>query len=110
MKNSVRIGSLDYEIVEDNTLSACEGCLGMISYAQTRISIYPNTSDQRKAAALMHEIVHGILTDGKCNDCFESSNALERSVEILALGLVGVLRDNRELVREIYKMIDSEEE
>ena len=110
MKSSVRIGPLDYEIVEDNTLSACEGCLGMISYTQTRISIYPNASKQRKAAALMHEIVHGILTDGKCNDCFESSNSLERSVETLALGLVGMLRDNRELLKEIYKMIDSEEE
>ena len=60
---------------------------------------------QKQYAILLHEIVHGILSESSVNEPLERDPALlEQVVEVLAHGLLGVLRDNPDLIREIQEL------
>lgn len=63
---------------------------GEISLRTQQVFIAPKLKDDMQAVTVMHEGLHGILELGQYND--ESRN--EHLVDCLAVGLVGLLRDN----------------
>ena len=92
--DTVRIGAVDYRIEAVKKLKR-EGCRlwGDIKYNCSRIRIVDKLGPQARRITLWHEIIHGILTQGG------ESKQDERQIDILAHGIVEVLRDN-EWLRE----------
>ena len=97
MEIKVRIGPIDYDLVEVDRLLDSGGTSklsGHIKYTQTSVEIEVGLSEQAKVQTIWHEIIHGILTQSGLN---EQSND-ERLVEILANGVMSAVRDNAWLV------------
>lgn len=94
MAFNIRIGAIDYTVEETNNLYSDHGVrMGEHDSVLTCIRINQNISPQAKRVTLMHEIVHAILANaGKCDHD-------EEMVDLLAHGIVGVLRDNPHLFR-----------
>jgi len=63
---------------------------GEISLRTQQVFIAPKLKADMQAVTLVHEAIHGILELGQYND--ESRD--EQLVDCLAVGLVGMLRDN----------------
>lgn len=94
MAFSIRIGAIDYTVEETNTLYSDSGVrCGEHDSVLTCIRINQNISPQAKRVTLMHEIIHGILTNAG------QADHDEELVDLLAHGIVGVLRDNPRLFR-----------
>jgi hypothetical protein len=90
---TVRIGPIDYKIEEVVRLTTADNTrlCGEIDYHNSVINLDTEQSPQSKRVTLWHEILHGILNNaGK-------SDHNEELIEIISLGIVGVLRDNPSL-------------
>lgn len=98
---SVRIGAIDYKISTSEQLSKHHGLDGQIAYDSAEITVNGGTEPQRQYAILLHEIIHGILTAAKAESCFADDDAQEKAVDIMAYGVLGLIRDNPELIQEI---------
>ena len=98
--DSVRIGSVDYEICEDIGLIG-EGNSGQVNHDILKIRLAPFLDGQRRAFILMHEIVHAIVfghgADG--GDLDE-----EKLANIMASGFLGLIRDNPEFIKELESL------
>ena len=100
----VRIGGVDFEVRSNPELSIAADACGRISVNLSRIEIEPSMSQQRQAQTMLHEIVHGIIITSKLNDVLENDDDKERLVDGLAYGLLQVVRDNPDLIREIQAL------
>lgn len=90
----VRIGPLSYRVrVRRRPTIRGKPVDGHITYSRVRIVLAAHLKPQMARLTLWHEIVHGILTHGAITD------QDERLVEVVAAGVVQVLRDNPELGR-----------
>jgi predicted site-specific integrase-resolvase len=105
MVGTVRIGALDFRVVLTEGLRQKTDLAGQICYCTNEIEIDALSEEQRQYAILLHEIVHGIFTHSKLNKTLnEKEELLEDVVEIVAHGMLGVIRDNPGLVREIQEL------
>lgn len=105
MVGTVRIGALDFRVVLTEGLRQKTDLAGQICYCTNEIEIDALSEEQRQYTILLHEIVHGILSESSVNEPLEKDpGLLERVVEVLAHGLLGVLRDNPDLIREIQEL------
>ena len=95
MIKKIRIGPIDYKVVEVERLLSDSGShlSGQIDYMACKISIDPEMSEQKLPVTLWHEIVHGIL--GAV--CIDLGVDEERIVSTLSSAIVQVIRDNPEL-------------
>ena len=89
---SIKIGPVVYEVTVDNRV-ANESMWGQIVYAESKIELNPGMSAQHRSITLWHEIIHGMLIQGGIREHDE------RIMDVLAHGIVGVLKDNPELLK-----------
>jgi Zn-dependent peptidase ImmA (M78 family) len=102
---SVRIGAIDYKISTSEQLSKHHGLDGQIAYDSAEITVNGGTEPQRQYAVLFHEILHGIFSDSRLSETLDKDPALlEDIIEVMAHGILGVIRDNPDLVREIREL------
>lgn len=88
---SIKIGPILYNLREisrltDETQTA--KLAGHIKYDTSEILLEASLEDQAKLQVLWHEIIHGILTHAGID------NIEERTVDVLAYGVLSVLVDN----------------
>jgi hypothetical protein len=95
MIQNVKIGPFEYAVQLETDLRRGKRKLdGNISYNQTQISIDADMSPQATTQVLLHEILHGISTQG-------GMNIYEGHIDMLAFGIYQVMRDNPQLVEMI---------
>lgn len=105
MIEKVRIGAIDYSVFLSESIAQKNDLAGQICYASCEIEVDSLSQPQKQYAILLHEIVHGIFTHSKLDETLSEKEALlENVVEIVAHGLLGVIRDNPELIREIQEL------
>jgi len=91
LPESVKVGPVVYAVAE-NPRYVAENLVGQIFYYESRIEMQPNLSIDMAEIGLWHEVFHAILLQGG----FREHD--ERLLDILAHGVVGVLRDNPSMV------------
>jgi hypothetical protein len=96
----VRIGHLDFAIVEMDKVSASES-YGLYMSADQEIHIAKGIGPRRRAEILLHEILHGIAD----MQTLQLKDDEERIVRSMAIGLASVIRDNQALFNEIVKAL-----
>ena len=101
---TIRIGGMDFEVRVNPELSISENACGKISVNLSRIEIEPSMSQQRQAQTMLHEIVHGIIRTSRLGDVLQNSDDEERFIDGLAFGMLQVIRDNPDLIREIQAL------
>lgn len=85
----IRIGAIDYQIKMVKDLRDGDQKLnGWIRHNESRLEFDDSLASQAEYITLWHEILHGLLTQGGI------PKQKERIVEVLAHGIVSVLRDN----------------
>ena len=100
MINKVKIGPIVYDVDERDLSDAEIG--GIIRYKSSTISIDTNIRTiESKRQVLLHEILHGIINQGKCEDCLVGEKGTEKLIDVLAYGLLGLIQDNPELLEEL---------
>ena len=89
----VKIGPIGYTIREVRGLRSDDDTelLGEIDYSACVIKLDRTANVQCKRVTLLHEVIHGILTNAGVQEHDESL------IDAIAFGLYGVLRDNDEL-------------
>ncbi|WP_448807472.1 hypothetical protein [Aminobacterium colombiense] len=102
----IRIGPFDYTYREEKDLSNEEGeeLYGEIRYKENIISMLEGLPPPRRAHTLMHEIVHGMLS----NMAREDLNSDEPFVDALALNVVQFMRDNPDITMKILSDINTQ--
>ena len=98
MTDKIRIGPVDFDIEYHKTLVSGDNSTkldGEILHQISTIRLEMGTSPQFRRMILWHEIVHAILTQAGYHDHDE------QMMEVLASGIMQVLRDNPWLI-EIY--------
>ncbi len=101
---TIRIGGVDFEVRSNPELSIAADACGRISVNVSRIEVEPSMSQQHQAQTILHEIVHGIIRISRLGDALQNSDDEDRFVDGLAYGLLQVIRDNPELIREIQSL------
>lgn len=90
---SIRIGGVEYEVVE--TVGLNDGtnvAYGHIDYQKSIIELNPDVQDhQKRCLTLWHEIIHGVVEHSNMD--IEKSNE-EAIVDTIAKGIYQVLQDN----------------
>lgn len=95
--DNVKVGPITYEVkmVERLLGDGSEKLDGQISYGQQVIEIESDLTLVMQKQALWHEIVHAILTQAG-----RQCEASEGIIDAIAYGLVGVIKDNPEMVTQ----------
>lgn len=101
---TIRIGGVDFEVRSNPELSIAADACGRICVNVSRVEIEPSMSQQHQAQTILHEIVHGIIRTSRLGDVLQNSDDEDRFVDGLAYGLLQVIRDNPELIREIQAL------
>ena len=81
--NEVWICGIPYKIVEKDTVDENGGCLGQILYRDCVIEIRKGLPKELYTQTLIHEIVHGMLSNIGKNDLAEN----EEFVQTLAMAI-----------------------
>jgi hypothetical protein len=92
LPKSIKIGPIVYAVSEDVRV-ANESLWGQIVYAESRIELNPGMQPQHRMITLWHEMLHGMLLQGGIREHDE------RILDVLAHGIIGVLKDNPELAK-----------
>src|SRR5690625_1854920 len=88
LPESIRIGSVDYNVAYQSGLSSSDSLLGQINYGQCEIRIDDSLPASRAREVLAHELAHGILFEaGYLDHDEEQANRLGKVLAML-------LRDN----------------
>ena len=100
MIDKVRIDALTYKVSEtkDHIIIDNKECRGKIEYDSTEIVISDREdtcSNDRKAAVLMHEIVHGIIYERGLMSKIEDR---ELVCDEFSSAFIGLIRDNPKLI------------
>lgn len=90
---SIRIGGVDYVVVEDSLLHDMQ-MVGQIRFLRCEIALAPGLHPEARKQALLHEIVHGLLTHAGIREQGENV------VDAVAHGLMQVVRDNPQLFKK----------
>lgn len=101
---AIQIGPYRFTVEEDKRLTEANNCYGRIDYTPQIIAIYPEMSQERTAAVLLHELLHG-LWDLSHLGGYEGDE--EKTITALAPALLDTLRRNPDLVRYIMAEMDS---
>lgn len=101
--NSIKIGHYDYEVIEEENLKFGDDEVhGLCHSGSKTIKLDAGMKPQVKTGVLIHEIVHGLITESglemKLND-----DENEEYTELLSNALHGFLQDNIEKLSELYK-------
>jgi hypothetical protein len=90
---TVRIGALDYQVVEVERLQADDrsALIGLINTHELVIQVETRLDPQMKLTTVWHETLHGLL----CQAGIDEHD--EKTLEVLSYGIVQVLRDNPQL-------------
>jgi hypothetical protein len=97
MINTVKIGPLEYSVIEVEDLHITNGeeqkvrLMGNIDYDKCVISLLPNLASAHGAVTLIHEVIHAITLQSR-------QDISEDLIDVLSHGLVDVLRRNPDLV------------
>ena len=108
----VRVGSIDYEVVEVGETPLVLGgqqCYGMVDFEQSKIFLDTTlTSRQRLEQTFLHEIVHSLLYHRSLKE--EAQN--EVLVDEIAVALHQLIKDNPVLFLpdELYSVLEEVEE
>ena len=86
----VKILATKYNVEEVEQINKYTRLLGQIEYAEQKIKIDKNISEDLKQEVLLHEILHGILE--KLN--YEEINNDEQKVHSIASTMYLVLKEN----------------
>lgn len=102
----VRICSTYYTVIGTNEpiISDNNLCCGVISYDNTKIQVATNLGKEQYIQALVHECTHGILYEHGQAEAKDN----ESLVHAIATGVIGLIRDNPELVQKIQE-VDSDD-
>lgn len=88
--NPIKIDGLDYDVNEFEP-SFGDELNGYIKYGTQEMAVDKNLNKWQRNATILHECLHGISTH-------RSLDLSEKQVESLTFGMIGLMRDNRELV------------
>lgn len=103
LPQTVKIGCYDYEVIETDEPIIVDGheCKGSIDYFIHQIKIKKSgVSEQQKEQTFWHEVVHGII---KYRSFDPLKTDPETTVEELALGLYGVMKQNGPLPGQLIR-------
>lgn len=91
LPQAIRIGSVTYTIVEVSGLRDDDNkrMWGQVLHGPCRVEIEADLSYQQQYHTLWHEIVHTLL-----NQVDLDKEGDEQLVDVLAYGIMGVMRDN----------------
>lgn len=99
LPDSIRIGGIDFTVKEVADLKdGNQGLNGWIRYNESEIHVEEKLGPQMKRATVWHEVFHGVLEQAAVKHN-------EQLIEVLAYGIVQVLRDNPWL-REVNNEAD----
>lgn len=90
--DSIKIGGICYRIVEDFRL-ADEILCGQFRPMRAEIAVMPGAESEMLPQTLWHEVLHGLLIHAGIRDGHD-----ETHIDLIAYGIVQVLRDNPALV------------
>ena len=110
MVEVVRIGAVDFRVKENPELPLRNNWIGCISTSVSEIELAPALSPQMRMQTLLHEMVHAILKQGRVEEKFTNEADMEVVVDVVAYGVLGIIRDNPELMREIVDLWTKGEE
>jgi len=98
--DTVRIGGVDYSVIETEHLNdGSNVCYGRIDYQKSIIELNPDNQDHlKKCLTLWREIIHGIIEHANMN--IRERNE-EGTVDSIAKGIHQVLQDN---VRNLFDL------
>lgn len=88
--SKIKIMATEYIVEEVEQIDRYERLLGQIEYAEQKIKIDKNISEDMKKETLLHEIIHGILE--KLN--YREINEDEQKVHSIASTMYLVLKEN----------------
>lgn len=100
--NKVRLGHLDFRIIEMDKVSANESYGLYLSEAQ-EIHLSKGMTKRRGAEVLLHELMHGIVDHQNLGHLLKDIE--EPVVRGMALGLASLMRDNQRLFAEMLKAL-----
>lgn len=87
----LKIMATEYAVEEVEQIDKYERLLGQIDYAEQKIKIDKNISEDMKKETLIHEILHGILE--KLG--YQELNEEEQKVHSIASTMYLVLKENK---------------
>jgi len=95
LPQAIRIGPVTYTIIEVTGLRDEDGkqMWGQVLHGPCRIEIEANLGYQQQYHTLWHEIIHTLMNQAELDKKDD-----EQLVNVLAYGLLGVMRDNGDLL------------
>jgi hypothetical protein len=92
----IRIGAIEYDVKHTEDLKTEEGdadLMGCIRHLECEIHLRTGMKTQISRAVLLHEIVHGMLSQAGVQD------HSEHAIDAIAFGLLELERNNPNLVK-----------
>lgn len=100
--SKVRLGHLDYTIVEMDYLNS-KDAYGLYVAESQEIQLCKGMGAHRGGEVLLHEILHGIVDVGNLGYLLKDNE--EPVVRGIAIGLATAMRDNQKLFTDILKAL-----
>jgi hypothetical protein len=94
LPDSVKVGALTYDIVQDPRLKE-EGDFARIRLTELVIQVATPMHQDVARVHIIHEVIHAMLHDSG----FAAEDHEERIINALSHGLVQLVRDNPELIK-----------
>jgi hypothetical protein len=91
MLDAIKIGGIRYAVVADNRLIDSLRS-GEMRHMRAEIAVLPDATPDLLPQTLWHEVLHGVLLHAGIKDHDETQ------IDVIAYGIVQVLRDNPALV------------
>lgn len=91
---SIKIGPVCFAVTDDRAYCDDHNAWGKIKYAPQKIWLDPEQAEDFYAVTLFHEVLHGVFYIAG----YVGNDNNEEMVTRLSAPLLGVLRDNPELV------------
>lgn len=96
---TIRVGPFDWTIKEwDPRAANNTAAYGMCDNSTQTILVQTGLSLQWEQHVLLHELLHAMHTTGGLRELAHDSNLEEGTVAILAFQLLGLMRDNPDLM------------
>ncbi|MCR4341043.1 MAG: hypothetical protein NUW01_14270 [Gemmatimonadaceae bacterium] len=99
---TIRIGAIDWTVSIEDMLSNDD--LGQMRSGEQSLAVKRNIAPQEKIEVLLHECIHATLRQGGIYKVL-GDNLEEGVVEAVAYGLVGLFRDNPDLMRSLIDRV-----
>jgi hypothetical protein len=91
MLDAIKIGGIRYTVLADNRLIDSLRS-GEMRHMRAEIAVLPDATPELLPQTLWHEVLHGVLLHAGIKDHDETQ------IDVIAYGIVQVLRDNPALV------------